>query len=239
MSLPPKEDGEVVARIRNPVVDDWNDTPEDAAQTAPMHSGIGTLPPEVPRSAEKSPRRGMDMSAKAPAPVAAIAQVVNENVLSRWVPVMAVFAVYAIYAGFQESLGNVSSPRLSSPAWRFGIVGQAAPGLLKVMLGVSLATLALLTAERKIASRIVMWLLALGTLALLAVVPFFLLDALEVRPSLPSRMSGKIFAVSVAFAVFALLGATVVMGTCIWSLRGQLRRLKLDNKSLVDQAWDR
>ena len=238
MQIPPNEDGKILASIRNPVVDDWNDAPESTATTGLDASDVRGLP--AGRRLDHGDTR-RPAATPATAPVRSAPTVLRgsdvEAVLARWVPVLLAIALYAALSGLHDTLGNLTAPRLGDPRWRFGLVAQTGLALLKFVFCASFLTFALLVSEQRTAARLVMWLMALGAVVLPVVAPFFLLDALQVRAILPSGTSDQRFLVNVAFTLTELVASATVLGTCAWALRGQLRR-RTDNRTLVEQAWD-
>ncbi len=271
MSHQPSENENVLARIRNPVVDAWNDAPEDrSAASVPKPTSPSFLPPlpasplpasplplpalvaamsssgaptqakPAPRLTDTPPRAQMTpRAATASAPAqAAVATAPPATVFPLVAPVLTVLAAYAVLSGFFDLMGSSVPGVVSNPNWRFGAVGAAAPTLVKPVFGAALATIALIASQRRLLSQLFMWTLLLIALGVLGVVPLFILDGLQVRPGLPSSMSGRVLFVNVAFALSFLVSGVLVLVTCAWSLRRAVRSWTTNENEAV-QAWDR
>lgn len=269
MSLSPNENDDVLARIRNPVVDAWNDASDDRsastlqkpasagfqphrAQPLPSQPMVATpvaspspapayAPPQakpIPRLMDSPPRASMtprSVPATQAQPAAASAGPTATRFLT---PVLTILAGYACLSGFFDLMGSAVPGAFSNPNWRFGAVGAAAPTLVKPVIGAALATIALILSERRLLSQLVMWTLVLIGLGMLAVVPLFVLDGLQVRPGLPSSMSGRVLLVNVAFALSFMVMGALVLFTCAWSLRKAVRSWAT-NENVAVEAWDR
>lgn len=234
------ENPDVVARIRNPVVDAWNDAPLELNTARTLDDGLGALGPphSLNQSTWDTDTTAAPPDTRVPAQAVGIASVATDETLSRWVPVLGAVALFVCFAAVQEAITSGARGDLSSARFRFGIVGTSAPALFKLMLGVSLATVAVLATQRRILATIVSWMLRLQALVMLALVPIFLLDAIQVRPSLPDRLAGNAMIVNCAFVLLYFAGAAAVSIVCARALRSHARRFVVD-KQAVAKAWDR
>ncbi len=241
MTVPPNENEDVLASIRNPAVDAWNHAPEDRAPSATLR-GSNTLtltpggfdpatrPPETTARPATAARSG-----SVPA-VAAEAKAVTTSPL--WVPVLVALGLLAGVSGLFDMFGSVVPGKLSNPNWRFGAAGALSPALVKPIFGASMVTLALISTQKRLLALLFMGFLSLVALGLVVIAPFFVLDALQVRPGLPEAMSGRLFILNVAFALsFQLLGAAVLV-TCAWVLRKATLTMSTGEDSVV-RDWDR
>ncbi len=152
-------------------------------------------------------------------------------------PVIFILAGYLALSGLYDAVGVVSPGRISSTAWRFGVVGAVAPTLVKPVLGLCLASFALLSMNRKLLS-IAMIVLQVASAALIAVIiPMFLLDALQVRPVLPENMTGRPFVMNVSIAVAFLVAAIVVQLACARTLFTAMRAAQAEPTSALRRGW--
>ena len=224
--------GEVVARIRNPVVDAWND---DAVDAPKERVGVAAGALGRPSSAFDD-KLGDEVAAAARAKT--LSTVAIDETLSRWVPVIIAFAVYAFAASIQEAVSAGAVGDLTNPRYRFGIVGVASPALFKLILAAGLLTIALIAGQKRKLAISTAWLFYFAAVALAFVIPLFILDALQVRPSLPDRLAGRKLLVNCLFVVVYLTGASASLVLFAQSLRSHARRFVVDVQALVKQ-WDR
>ena len=114
--------------------------------------------------------------------------------------------------------------------------------MLKVTVAIVLVTVAIAFTERRRLSNICAGLLALTSALLLLLAPLFLMDALQVRLVLPTRMAGDVFVANVSFAIALVVLIRLVLFACAWTLRKTAQWLKLDLNSpekVVNREWDR
>jgi hypothetical protein len=77
---------------------------------------------------------------------------------------------------------------------------------------------------------------AVSGLLMLIVLPLFVLDMLQIRPILPSSMSGRFLAMSAIKNIFAYAGAAVVCFLCTLSTRRALR-VERERAAATLRAW--
>ncbi len=260
-------DDDVLVRPRPSFVDHWNDVPvvqpEQSTQVTPskspgfpslglpsQRSSMPALPAQAVFQAEPgfadrgpstapvlvTPLQPSTPRRSAPTMTASIEN--SEQALPLWVPVLSALAFYLALSGTHDVVGVFLPGSASNPMWRFGVTGAAAPMLVKIILGTTLATVALLVSNRRKLSLAFAWLQVGLAVLLTMVVPLFALDAIQVTPSLPSNLTGRVLMVSIGFAVAFLLGSSVMLLTCAWALRRATRTAAIDPGALV-KAWDR
>jgi len=150
-----------------------------------------------------------------------------------WVPVLSVFALYAFFAGAVDVIGGVLPGVFSSAIWRFGAVGAMAPMLVKPSIGCALVTVILLLADRRRLSMVFMWTQVIAAVCTLIVIPFFVLDAIQVRAVLPDNLSGRVWVMNVGVAVCYFVAAIAVLLTCASTLRRFTREISQKEKEAV------
>lgn len=152
---------------------------------------------------------------------------------TNWVPLLAVFAAYAFFSGVVDVVSSVMPGVFSSAIWRFGAVGAMAPTLVKPGIGCALTTVVLLLSDRRTLSNVFMWLQVFAAVCCLIVVPFFILDAIQVRAVLPDNLSGRVWVMNVAVAVCHFIAAIAVLLTGAWTLRRFTRVTSRKEKETV------
>ena len=216
-------------------LDAWNDAPdltggEEYVYDSPVDDGVLPATDQLPTPA---------LPPVVPPP---IVESVAKMPSSVWVPTLVLMAVLLFVSAGYDILTILTPGSASTSRWRFAIVGSATPKLLKVTVAGALITLALALSESRILSNIFAFVLMLGSLVVLAVAPLFLLDALQVRPALPARMSGSVFTANVSFALALLVVMSLVLFACALALRKTSNWLKLDLNSptnIATREWDR
>jgi hypothetical protein len=107
---------------------------------------------------------------------------------------------------------------IRSVQWRFGIVGLLSGGLVTPILGILLALVIAVLADRKLALRILGILAAFGGAMILLSLPLFILDAIQMRaralqaqPPAPGAAARILLAASFAFLKLLMLGGISII----------------------------
>ena len=232
MSVAPERNA-VVSGTVDPVLDGWNAAPD---ANAPLESEYRS-----PLDATQllTSAQLQNVPAAQPTPVVAAIAAIPLRV---WVPVLILIAILLCVSAAYDVLTIYTPGSWSNARWRFAIVGAAVPKMLKVTVAAALMTVAFTFVERRILSNIIAAILALISVALLAFTPLFLMDALQVRLILPTRMAGDVFVANVSFAMALMVLYSLVVFACAVTLRKTSQWLKLDLNSpekVVNREWDR
>ncbi len=242
MTQPTGENEDVLARIRNPVVDAWNDAPTNAQDgrtvtSSGASSSAGAFPP-LPFGGAPANRAATAAPPANPATAANAVVATVENVLWLLEPTLWVIGLYLLLSGMESAIDRASPGSLSSPTWRFGTVGAASPALVSVVLGAASFTIALVTRGRRRLSLVMMSLFVLAALALLVLLPLFAMDGIQVRPTLPSRLTGTAMFVSVGLALSNIVLAIVSFIVFALTLRKSARSV-VAQELRVFKEWDK
>lgn len=194
-----------IPRIRNPVVDSWNDG-EDLAPRPAVNRFPGAMPFAAPAASAASPSTQLSADATQVSPARLL------------VPVLAMTALFLFGSTLMNMVIAALPVQWYLATWRYTTMGAISTMLTLPLLAVTLATGAALLAERKLPAKLAVWIMAGVAAAVLVSLPFYLLDAVQVRLSLDSALRGKVFIVAVAKTVILYLGTIAVLLTNAWVL---------------------
>jgi len=214
----PRSAPELIPRIRNPVVESWNDEDGDVV---------------VPK---REPAGGRELASRPSAATALLASAaIAPNRM--FLPLMLALAVFAAGAGVMEIVLTAMPAKPYLTSWRYTTVGSVATLLLMPLLAVTLTTGVLLLAERRLLARIVMVLFTLLLIGVIAVIPMFLLDAIQTRPTLASELRGGVFLLVLVKTSSLYIGAAIVLITSTVVLHRAIRKWSAGAATVAE--WDR
>lgn len=220
VSSVPRPSADLMPRIRNPVVESWNDDDEDPAP-APGKAG----------------KKGGAFAAPAMVKASANTTLAIATQGKLFVPILAALAVFMAGSGLMDIVLTALPPKPYLTSWRYSTVGTVSSLLLAPSIAVTLITAVLLLAERRVLAKVVLWLFAIVAFTVLVMMPFFLLDALQMRSSLASELQGKVFYIAIAKTSALYGGFVLVLLAGSYALH---RAIKQWSEGLnVVSEWDR
>lgn len=227
-----------VSPIQDALVDAWNDSPAAEPPTA-VASEQRVKP--IARSTTTTKPSALPSAGGVKSKVAAAVGVpaTGGDVTASWVPLLLALAGFAMLSGIWDVIDTTGSGPVGSVTWRFAAVGGSARALGKPLVSCILITMALLSSDRVALAKVVSWTFMLATVLFITLIPFFLLDAFQIRPALSERLSGQTFSVNVAFAVVHLIAAAVVLFRCGWSLRTWVSGRTESVGSAIQESWQK
>lgn len=248
-------------------IDRWNEDEATTGQTIPLNfapprvlpspgfpslglpSAGSPLPPAPPVAARATPTalpaRNVDLAAAVPSstnskmpltpsPSSAIEPSASSP---SFLSVLFFLSGYLALSGLYDAISVVAPGRVTSTAWRFGVVGAIAPTMVKPILGLCIASFGLLSLNRRLLSISMIVLQVALSAVLVVVIPMFLLDALQVRPVLPENMTGRPFVLNVSIAIAFLVSAIAVQLACARTLFNGLRASKAAQENSSRSGW--
>lgn len=221
VSLTNHDSAASIPRIRNPVVESWNDD-EPLDRPVPTNRIPGATPYAAP-----------------PLMRAATATVepTGPSTAKRLIPALLVLSLFLLVSA-SIAIGLAAVPvQPYLVTWRYSIVGALSMELLAPLTAITLITASLLVAERARMAKAAAVLLALMAAAVVPIVLFFLLDAIQMRPILDSALQGKVFIVAVGKTVMLLSGAMLVLLTNAYILFRASRQWSRNDFSVSE--WQR
>ncbi len=215
-----------IPRIRNPVVESWNDDDELLSRPAPTNRIPGASPYGAP-FATASALRAAPATGEETGPTSA----------KRLVPPLLVLALFLLGSS-SIAIGLAAIPvQPYLITWRYSMVGAISIELISPLIAVTLVTASLLIAERARVTKVVAVAFAVAAVAVIPTLLFFLLDAIQMRSILDSALRGKVFLVAIAKTVMLLTGAMLVLLTNAYVLFRATRQWS-KNEFSVDE-WHR
>lgn len=193
----PRAGATTIPRIRNPVVESWNEDDEPLPR-GPSNRIPGASPYTAPPSV---------------ASVLASPAVVPQTSAKRFVPVLLVLALFLLGSAFIEMTLAALPVQTYLASWRYSVVGAISTKMLPPLAAVTLITAALMLEERARVAKVFAVLLTVLGVAILPLMLFYLLDAIQVRLGLESALRGKVFLVAVGKTMALYVGAALVLLT--------------------------
>lgn len=193
VSSVPRPSADLMPRIRNPVVESWNDE-DDEPVAAPA----------------KGSKLGAAMAAPAVVTSPANTKLAISTQSKLFLPILAALAVFTAGSGFMDILLTSLPPKPYLTSWRYSTIGTVSGLLWAPCVAVTLITSVLLLAERRVLAKIALWIFALLAFSVIVMMPFFLLDAMQMRPSLAGDLQGKVFYIAIG-KTSALYGGFVLV----------------------------
>ncbi len=216
----PRSVPELIPRIRNPVVESWND--EDDEEVV---------------SPRRTPGAGGGVASR-PSAVSALAAAEPSTAPNRvYVPLMLALALFAAGAGALEIVLTAMPAKPYLTSWRYTTIGSVATLLFLPLVAVSLTTAVLLLLERRVLARIAVGLFAVLAVGVIAIMPMFLLDAIQTRPTLASELRGGVFLLVLIKTSSLYMGAVIVLLTSAVVLHRGTRKWAAGAATVAE--WDR
>lgn len=131
---------------------------------------------------------------------------------------------------FAETIVAVLPLRAGEVSWRFGAMGLFSRALMTPALGLTLFLLVALMYQQRALVRGVMVLSLLAALLLIAAIPIFLLDFMQMRSQVRAEALAT-FDVATAFALAKIVAFAVVSISFVVGSRRALRRTTLPTRS--------
>jgi len=243
MSVQSGGDPNDLGRAQKSVVSEWDDL--SSATTAAVTERPSAGFPDAPANRSPMPPSQpiVDTAPTLPAPSATSAPVqLSAGTMSGFAAALLVTAILAAVSGAHSIAGYIVKSNIASQPWRFGAVGASAPALFPWMISCAFATAAVLLSSQRILAWVLFGVQILGTVLLVALIPTFALDAIQVYPLLPSQLGGKPMLVNISFAFTFIVVSIIVLVTCAIAVRKHAKRLleKPDAAvTAVVNEWDR
>ncbi len=151
-------------------------------------------------------------------------------------PLMLTTGIFLLLSAFNEVIWQMRVPEIGNVQWRFVAIGVLAPNLLVLCIGNVFITAAAMRASRPVWGWLWMIYSTVSAIAMLLLVPLFILDALQIRPILPPTMSGRFLIMSVVKNIFAYVGAGALSILCAITTRRALR-VERERAAATLRAW--